>query len=100
MSFSADALRELLYSSGLSAHEFASALGVSARTLELHLAGRRSSRVRRAWYRKVKHVTVNADRTITFTVAYTAPTRKPWNWSRETRMEKSKRAQSKRRAAV
>src|SRR5258708_7701375 len=92
MSCTAGQLRELVYSSGLSIREFASALGVSSQTIVRHLMGRRSSRRRQTWYRNVERIFVDrTDGTIHIVVAYCAPTRKPCGWSPEWRRKKQAR---------
>lgn len=68
-------LVELWSESGLSAREFAAAIGVASSTVERHLAGRVIARERQRWYRRVKAIVVDGDE-IHIIIRRTAPTRK------------------------
>lgn len=70
-----ESLVRLWVASGLSAWEFAAAIGVDPTTVERHLSGRRAARARRCWYSRVKSVTRQYD-DIVIVVRRVAPTRK------------------------
>lgn len=61
-------LRQLISSSGLTQAEFASAIGVAARTLERWLAGVKISRERKLWIMRLESVTIGEAGRVIITV--------------------------------
>lgn len=72
-------LRRVIWLSGLSIREAASAIGVSSTTIENHLGGRRPSLERMVWYDRLESIVVEDDQ-ILIIVRREAPSRKKYGW--------------------